>query len=74
MEVVTGADGRNRLMVLMPEGRAKRAEAQKVWNRAQLAMNERLGTERVVRLHELLDECMALLNELDGAAPPDDAA
>ena len=42
-----------------PAGRAKRAEAQRDWKRAQLALNARLGEARVVALHALLDDCLA---------------
>ena len=40
-------------------GRAKRAEAQREWKQAQLALNARLGEARVAALHALLDECLA---------------
>ena len=57
-----GADGRSRLVVLTAAGRAKRAEAQRAWKRAQLALNEQLGSARVAELHALLDDCLAVLN------------
>ena len=41
----------------------KRSEAQRAWKRAQLAFNERLGTARVSRLHAIIDECMAVLDQ-----------
>lgn len=58
-----GADERSRQVALTLEGRQKRSEAQRAWKRAQLAFNERLGPERVARLHAVLDECQALLAE-----------
>ncbi len=61
-EIGPGADGRSRLVVATARGRAKRAEAQRDWKRAQLALNERLGACRVVELHALLDECLAALS------------
>jgi len=59
VEVGPGADLRSRSIDVTPAGRAKRAEAQRAWKQAQLALNERLGEARVVRLHELLDACLA---------------
>lgn len=56
-----GADGRSRLVTLTARGRAKRAEAQRDWKRAQLALNAQLGAGRVAELHALLDECLATL-------------
>ena len=56
-----GDDARSRLVSATDAGRAKHAEAQREWKRAQLALNERLGDARVARLHALLDECLALI-------------
>jgi len=52
-------------------GRALRARAQKAWKRAQLALNERLGTARVAALHGLLDECIVCLEASAGDADRD---
>jgi DNA-binding MarR family transcriptional regulator len=60
-EIGPGENGRSRLVVVTPQGRAKRAAAQREWKRAQVALNERLGTARVADLHALLDECLATL-------------
>ena len=58
----TGAqDQRSRVVSVTPAGEALRAEAQRAWKRAQLALNQKLGAERVVGLHALIDECLALL-------------
>ncbi|MDE2566035.1 MAG: winged helix-turn-helix transcriptional regulator [Burkholderiales bacterium] len=62
-----GDDGRSRQVQATALGLAKRAEAQRAWKRAQLAFNGRIGAERVARLHALIDECLALL-EQDGSA------
>jgi DNA-binding MarR family transcriptional regulator len=62
-EIGPGEDGRSRLVAITARGRAKRVEAQREWKRAQLALNERLGTHRVAALHALLDECLATLSE-----------
>ena len=59
VEIGPGADARSRSISATTSGRAKRAEAQRAWKQAQLALNERLGDARVVRLHELLDACLA---------------
>ena len=47
VEVGPGADARCAWSSLTDAGRAKRAEAQREWKRAQLALNERLGAARV---------------------------
>jgi len=62
-EIGPGADGRSRLVAATALGRAKRAEAQREWKRAQIALNERLGAERVAALHSLLDDCLATLTD-----------
>jgi len=64
--VGAGADGRSRSVAITDAGRAKRSEAQRDWKRAQLELNERLGPERVARLHAVIDECLALMNEPAG--------
>jgi DNA-binding MarR family transcriptional regulator len=56
-------DARGRVVVATPAGTALRAEAQRAWKRAQLALNERLGQDRVAALHALIDECLPLLDE-----------
>jgi DNA-binding MarR family transcriptional regulator len=62
-----GDDARSRKVEVTDAGRAKRAEGQRAWKQAQLALNARLGDERVARLHALLDECGALLQPDDEA-------
>ena len=59
VEVGPGHDARSRLVSATADGRAKRAEAQRAWKQAQLALNQRLGEARVVQLHELIDACLA---------------
>ena len=56
-----GEDARSRLVVATPEGQQKRTVGQRAWKQAQLALNELLGVERVVALHELLDASIASL-------------
>lgn len=58
IEVGAGTDGRSRFVTATEAGRQKRASAQREWKRAQLAFNERMGVDRVARLHDLIDECL----------------
>ncbi|WP_418320198.1 MarR family winged helix-turn-helix transcriptional regulator [Piscinibacter sakaiensis] len=67
VELGAGADGRSRLVHITDAGRAKRAEAKQRWRVAQQTMNELLGAERVLALHALIDDSMALLAPQDGA-------
>lgn len=55
------ADARSRVARATPAGQALRAEAQRAWKQAQLALNQRLGVERVAALHGLIGESLALL-------------
>jgi DNA-binding MarR family transcriptional regulator len=59
--VGAGADARSRLVEATEAGHAKRAEGLRAWKAAQTALNERLGVERVIALHELLDDCIGRL-------------
>jgi DNA-binding MarR family transcriptional regulator len=65
-----GGDARSRLVEATDAGRAKRAEAQRAWKQAQLALNARLGVKRVAALHALIDDCIGRLadEEADGSA------
>lgn len=56
-------DARSKVVSVTPGGEALRAEAQRAWKRAQLALNQKLGPARVVALHGLIDECMTLLED-----------
>lgn len=56
-----GADARSRLVAITEAGRDKRAQAQQHWKRAQLSLNDILGAQRVMALHALADESLALL-------------
>ena len=66
-----GADARSQLVQVTASGEAKRREAQQYWKTAQQKMNALLGVERVVALHQLIDEAMALLGADDGSAVDD---
>jgi DNA-binding MarR family transcriptional regulator len=67
-----GLDGRSRSVVLTPEGLVKREAAKRRWKAAQLRLNATLGEERVVALHALIQESMALLAQAEatGHEPP----
>lgn len=58
-----GDDGRRRLVAATDSGRTKQTEAKHHWKQAQTAFNRKLGSERVARLHALIDECLAALGE-----------
>jgi DNA-binding MarR family transcriptional regulator len=64
-----GPDGRSRSVVLTAAGLAKRTEAKQRWKAAQLRLNDTLGEERVVALHALIQDSMALLAQADVASP-----
>ena len=66
VERLPGGDARSSQVRASAAGREKRAAMKADWKRAQLSINARLGEERVQRLHALLDECLALLD--DGSA------
>jgi DNA-binding MarR family transcriptional regulator len=53
--VGAGADSRSHLVTVTEAGREKRAEAQRRWKAAQESLNELLGVERVLALHEVID-------------------
>ncbi|RZU02564.1 DNA-binding MarR family transcriptional regulator [Rivibacter subsaxonicus] len=57
-----GADARSLLVSATESGQALRAQAQRAWKRSQLELNARLGEERVVQLHALIDECLLQLD------------
>jgi DNA-binding MarR family transcriptional regulator len=60
-----GEDARSRLIEVTSLGREKRAEGQRSWKQAQLALNARLGADRVIALHHLIDDCLAALDAAD---------
>lgn len=60
-----GPDARSRLIEITDDGRKKRTEAQRHWRAAQEQLNELLGVERVMALHTLVDESIALLQAAD---------
>lgn len=63
LKIGAGGDARSRLVEATEAGRGKQAEGQRAWKEAQLALNERLGVERVATLHALLDACIECLDD-----------
>ena len=66
LTVGAGEDARSRLVEATEAGHAKQAEGRRAWKEAQLALNERLGVERVAALHTLLDTCIECLDDEAG--------
>ena len=65
LELSAGADGRSRSVSITPEGRDKRAEAQRHWKSAQDALNQALGVQQVRALHQLIDDSLERLSPVD---------
>lgn len=63
--LAAGSDGRSRCITVTEAGRAKRAEAQRRWKVAQEGINHALGVERVIALHALINESLALLSSAE---------
>jgi DNA-binding MarR family transcriptional regulator len=68
IEIGPGDDERSRAVQATDAGRRIRIEGQKAWKQAQLALNERLGLDRVAALHALIDDCMQCLDEAERPA------
>lgn len=62
--VGAGDDARSNALVLTVAGRHKRNEAQTLWKKAQLQLNETVGVDDVIALHALIDRISeALAND-----------
>lgn len=59
-----GTDARSRTVTITTEGRVKHGEAQHCWEAAQDNLNALLGSERVMALHTLIIDSLALLSAL----------
>lgn len=59
--LAAGGDGRSRSVHATPAGSEKRSQAQRHWKQAQVRLNETLGLQRVLALHALIQESLALL-------------
>jgi DNA-binding MarR family transcriptional regulator len=66
--VGAGADSRSHLVTITAAGRAKRAEAQRRWKAAQDGLNQLLGVEQVLALHELIDGSLQRFAERESAS------
>ena len=71
IEVRPSANARSHLVAVTAAGEAKREEAQRYWRLAQRALNTRMGPERVLALHALIDQSLELLGPDSGKADPD---
>ena len=67
-----GTDARSRTVSITESGRVKREEARHHWKAAQDSLNAALGSERVIALHTLINESLALLSALPTDAGSDD--
>ena len=68
VELAAGADARSRKVSITAAGIAKRKEALQHWKVAQKSLNHLLGDGRVLALHRLINESMALLSPLEPGA------
>jgi DNA-binding MarR family transcriptional regulator len=62
LKVGAGPDDRSHLVAITAAGREKRSEAHLRWKAAQKSLNDLLGVERVLALHDLIDgslQCFA---------------
>ncbi len=53
--VRAGDDARSNALALTAAGRRKRSDAQALWKKAQLQLNETVGVDDVIALHALID-------------------
>ena len=65
LRIEAGPDERSRSVTITDAGRAKRDQAQRHWKAAQDKINRTLGVERVLALHALIDDSLALLSPND---------
>ena len=59
--VRAGDDARSNALALTAAGRRKRSEAQGLWKKAQLQLNDTVGVDDVIALHALIDRTSAAL-------------
>ena len=64
LELTAGSDARSRTVSITEQGRAKREEARHRWKVAQDSLNALLGTERVIALHDLINDSLELLSPI----------
>ena len=71
LEMAAGSDARSRSVAITAAGRAKRDEARQRWRVAQDTLTQRLGAQRVLALHALINESLDLLGS-QGESGADD--
>ena len=64
LELVPGADSRQRIVTITPAGRAKVAQARTAWRAAQDAVEATLGIDAVRALHAQLHTTLTLITPL----------
>ncbi len=67
-----GSDARSRNVTITAAGKAKRDEARQLWRVAQDTLTQRLGAQRVLALHALINESLDLLGTQDAAGVHDE--
>lgn len=72
VEMTAGSDARSRSVGITAAGLDKLRQARLRWRVAQDALTERLGAQRVVALHALIDESLDLLGAQDEAGTNDE--
>ena len=72
VRVQSGPDERSRSVTITDAGRAKRKEAHRHWQAAQDKITRTLGIDRVLALHALIDDSLALLSPADEPGAEDD--
>ena len=72
LEVRSGPDARSSLIAITTAGRKKRAEAHRLWQVAQAALQQKVGAEQLAALHCALVRTLDKL--ADAAAPETDIA
>ena len=67
-----GSDARSRSVTIAPAGRAQWEMARMRWRAAQDTLTQRLGAQRVLALHALIDESLDLLGKQDDSGADDE--
>ena len=63
-----GGDARSHALTMTASGKLKRIEAQALWKRAQIQLNETVGLDAVIELHDLIDRMTDALAIATGEA------
>jgi DNA-binding MarR family transcriptional regulator len=62
---VSGNDARTRVVAITPEGKNKQAQTHQLWELAQSKINAKIGIERTLLLHAMIDACTATLQVVE---------